>query len=210
MSPTPKIVDARGLACPQPVILTRKALAEGGFELLEVIVDNASSKENVARFATHAGCNVESIDESGAEARIRIRPSSITSQSSLPSAEDFCDVSSQPKQNENIETVFLSSNTIGRGSDELGALLMRAFLYTLTESDIVPKRLLLMNSGVLLAVEGSEHLTNLRRLVDLDVEILVCGTCLEFFKVKDTLAVGRVSNMQEIQGALMEGRALSF
>ena len=67
-----------------------------------------------------------------------------------------------------------------------------------------------MNSGVLLAVEGSEHLTNLRRLVDLDVEILVCGTCLEFFKVKDTLAVGRISNMQEIQGALMEGRALSL
>ena len=210
MSPTPKIVDARGLACPQPVILTRKALAEGGFELLEVIVDNASSKENVARFATHSGCAVEGIDESGAEARIRIRPASITPQSSLPPAEDFCDVSSQPKQNENIETVFLSSNTIGRGSDELGALLMRAFLYTLTESDIVPKRLLLMNSGVLLAVEGSEHLTNLRRLVDLDVEILVCGTCLEFFKVKDTLAVGRISNMQEIQGALMEGRALSL
>ena len=154
--------------------------------------------------------NVEGIDESGAEARIRIRPASITPQSSLPPAEDFCDVSSQPKQNENIETVFLSSNTIGRGSDELGALLMRAFLYTLTESDIVPKRLLLMNSGVLLAVEGSEHLTNLRRLVDLDVEILVCGTCLEFFKVKDTLAVGRISNMQEIQGALMEGRALSL
>ena len=210
MSPTPKIVDARGLACPQPVILTRKALAEGGFELLEVIVDNASSKENVARFATHAGCAVERIDQSGAEARILIRPADASPQRILPAAEEFCDVSSLPERKETVQTVFLSSNTIGRGSDELGALLMRAFLYTLTESEIVPKRLLLMNSGVLLAIEGAEHLTNLRRLVDLDVEILVCGTCLEFFKVKDELAVGRVSNMQEIQGALMEGRALSL
>ena len=210
MSPTPKLVDARDLSCPQPVILTRKALAEGGFEQLEVLVNNASSKENVVRFATHAGCTVEGIDESGAESRIRIRFAGIAPQSGLPAAEDFCEVSDQPGQKENIKTVFLSSNTIGRGSDELGALLMRAFLYTLTESEIVPKRLLLMNSGVLLAVEGSEHLTNLRRLVDLDVEILACGTCLEFFKVKDALAVGRVSNMQEIQGILMEGRALSL
>ena len=210
MNPTPKIIDARGLACPQPVILTRKALTEGGFELLEVVVNNASSKENVVRFATHAGCIVESVDQSGTESRIRIRPADASPQSGLPAAEEFCEVSSLPARKEPIETVFLSSNTIGRGNDELGALLMRAFVYTLTESEIMPTRLLLMNSGVLLAIEGSEHLKNLRRLVDLDVEILVCGTCLEFFKVKDTLAVGRVSNMQEIQGALMEGRALSF
>ena len=210
MSPTPKIVDARGLACPQPVILTRKALAEGGFELLEVIVDNASSKENVARFATHAGCVVEDIDQSGAESRIHIRPADASPQRNLPAAEAFCEISRLPERKETVQTVFLSSNTIGRGSDELGALLMRAFLYTLTESEIVPKRLLLMNNSVLLAIEGSEHLTNLRRLVDLNVEILVCGTCLEFFKVKDALAVGRISNMQEIQGALMEGRALSL
>ena len=87
---------------------------------------------------------------------------------------------------------------------------MRAFLYTLTESGIVPRRLLLMNGGVLLAIEGSEHLVNLQRLADLGVEILACGTCLEFYKVKDKLAIGRVSNMQEIAGFLMEGRSLSL
>jgi len=109
-----------------------------------------------------------------------------------------------------IQTVFLSSRTIGRGDDELGALLMRGFLYTLTESETVPQRVLLMNSGVTLAAEGSEHLENLRRLVDLGVEILACGTCLEFYKLTDQLAVGRVSNMQEIAEFLLQGKALSL
>jgi intracellular sulfur oxidation DsrE/DsrF family protein len=87
---------------------------------------------------------------------------------------------------------------------------MRAFLYTLTESETPPQRVLLMNSGVTLAAEGSVHLENLRRLVDLGVEILACGACLEFYKLTDQLAVGRVSNMQEITEFLLQGNVLSL
>jgi intracellular sulfur oxidation DsrE/DsrF family protein len=87
---------------------------------------------------------------------------------------------------------------------------MRAFLYTLTESETLPQQVLLMNSGVTLAAEGSEHLDNLRRLVDLGIEILACGACLEFYKLTDQLAVGRVSNMQEITGFLLQGNVLSL
>ncbi|HWQ09118.1 MAG TPA: sulfurtransferase-like selenium metabolism protein YedF [Holophaga sp.] len=208
MSHAPRIIDARGLACPQPVILTRKALAEGGCGLLVVMVDNPASRENVVRFATHAGCAVEGVEEAGNEARITIRPTGAPA--ALPPAEASCDAPELPRLDPSIRTVFLSGRTLGRGDDELGALLMRAFLYTLTESDIVPQRLLLMNGGVLLAIEGSEHLVNLKRLADLGVEILACGTCLEFYKVKEKLAVGRVSNMQEIAGFLLEGNALSL
>ena len=75
MSLAPRVIDARGLACPQPVILTRKALAEGGPGRILVIVDSPASRENVVRFATHAGCAVERVEESGDEARILIRPS---------------------------------------------------------------------------------------------------------------------------------------
>ena len=210
MSNAPRIIDARGLACPQPVILTRKALAEGGFDLLVVVVDNPASRENVVRFATHAGCAVEGVEEAGSEARVSIRPSTSLAPADLPPAEASCEAQDLPRLDPSIQTVFLSSRTIGRGDDELGALLMRAFLYTLTESGIVPRRLLLMNGGVLLAIEGSEHLVNLQRLADLGVEILACGTCLEFYKVKDKQAIGRVSNMQEIAGFLLEGRSLSL
>ena len=198
----------RDLACPQPVILTRKALAEGGFSELEVIVNSSSGRENVARFADHAGCTVDSIEESGEETRIVIRPPA--GDRSEPTSTTSLTESTMSSLAPGIETVFLSCRTIGRGNDELGALLMRGFLYTLTESEPVPQRVLLMNSGVTLAAEGSEHLENLRRLVDLGVEILACGTCLEFYKLTDQLAVGRVSNMQEITEFLLQGKALSL
>jgi len=208
MSPSRRVLDARGLACPQPVILTRKALAEGGFSELEVIVNTSSGRENVARFAGHAGCTIGGIEESGEETRIVIQPAA-ANWSDSTSTESITDAT-VPLVEPGIQTVFLSSRTIGRGDDELGALLMRGFLYTLTESETVPQRVLLMNSGVTLAAEGSEHLENLRRLVDLGVEILACGTCLEFYKLTDQLAVGRVSNMQEIAEFLLQGKALSL
>lgn len=208
MSPTSKILDARGLPCPQPVILTRKALSEGGFDLLEVIVDNAAALENVVRFATHAHTIVEGVETSGSESHIRILPG--TTPANLPPGEAFCSIPPSTQANALIQTVFLSSSTLGRGSDELGALLMRGFLYTLTESEALPRRLILMNSGVLLATEDSEHLANLQRLTHLGVEILACGTCLEFFKVKDKLAAGRISNMQEIASILLQGNVLTF
>jgi len=208
MSPSRRVLDARGLACPQPVILTRKALAEGGFSELEVIVNTSSGRENVARFAGHAGCTIGSIEESGEETRLVIRPP-VANLSNPTSTESLTDATMPPVE-PGIQTVFLSSRTIGRGDDELGALLMRAFLYTLTESETLPQRVLLMNSGVTLAAEGSEHLQNLGRLVDLGVEILACGACLEFYKLTDQLAVGRVSNMQEIAEFLLQGKALSL
>ena len=211
MSESPRIVDARGLPCPQPVILTRKALAEGGFDLLEVIVDDTASRENVARFATYAKGTIEDIREEGSDHHILIRP--VHSGAELPPVDEACpDLKPEPmKADEGVaETLFISANTIGKGDADLGALLMRGFLYTLTESDHLPRRIIFMNSGVHLVVEGSESLVNLHRLVDRGTEILACGTCLEFYKLKESLAVGRVSNMYEIAGFLLQGKTLSL
>ncbi len=209
MNDTHRTVDAQGQPCPQPVILTRKALAEGGFDLLEVIVDDASSRENVVRFAGYANCVVESVTEEGAVSRILIRPGLVDQ--GEPEARVFAaPEASAPAESAAGATVFISSAGIGAGDEQLGALLMRAFLYTLTEADGVPARIILMNGGVRLAVEGSESLVNLRRLVERGVEVLACGTCLEFYQLKDALAVGRVSNMYEIAGLLLQGRTLSI
>jgi selenium metabolism protein YedF len=201
-------VDARGQACPQPVILTRKALAEGGFDLLEVIVDDASSQENVVRFAQYARCVIAGVEEEGAVSRILIRPGAAAP--AAPEARVFAAPVTIPAPAGPDATVFISAAGIGTGDEQLAALLMRAFLYTLTEAEVVPARIILMNGGVRLAVEGSEALVNLRRLTDRGVEILACGTCLEFYQLKDALAVGRVSNMYEIAGLLLQGRTLSI
>jgi tRNA 2-thiouridine synthesizing protein A len=204
MSESRRKLDERGLACPQPVIDVKKALEEGGFDMLEVLVDGPTARENVTRFAVYAGHAIEGVEEAAGTTTIRIRragaPASFSVAKSAPAA-----VAASGAAN-----VFVSSDTIGSGNDELGALLMRGFLSALAEASPAPGRVILMNGGVRLAVEGSAALTGLARLSELGVEILACGTCLDFYGVKDRLAVGRVSNMFEISGLLLEGPTLSL
>ena len=203
MSPTHKIIDAKGLPCPQPVILARKALAEGGFDTLELLVDDAASRENLLKFAAFAKCAVESVEADGPATRIVLRPSGETSTQAAPAAAP----ASRPAQ---APTVLIASDGIGTGDPDLARLLMRGFLYTLTECDAPPMRVIFMNAGVKLAVEGSESLANLRKVADRGVDILACGTCLEFFKLTYQLGVGRITNMYEIAGHLLEGPAVTL
>ena len=202
MSESLRTLDTRGLACPEPVLLTRKALAEGGFSTLEVLVDDTAARENVLRFATYVQCQVEGVAEEGGVTRILLRPPAVQPQAGAAAPE-------APVPGGRV-TVFIAAAAIGAGDEQLGALLMRGFLYTLTEAEVPPRRIILMNGGVRLAVEGSDSLVNLRRLAGQGVEVLACGTCLEFLGLKDALAVGRVSNMYEIADLLLQGPTLTL
>ncbi|HLO66225.1 MAG TPA: sulfurtransferase-like selenium metabolism protein YedF [Holophaga sp.] len=199
MSPAPKIIDARGLACPQPVILARKALAEGG--ALEVLADDGAARENLLKFAAFAGCEAEAVAEEG-WVRVVFRPAGTASGDRAPGPAPIPALPACA----GAATVLVASDGLGQGDPDLGRLLMRGFIYTLTEAEVPPLRVILMNAGVKLAVEGSDSLPNLRRLEELGVEVLACGTCLDYFKL--TPAVGRVTNMYEIAGHLLQGPAI--
>lgn len=108
----------------------------------------------------------------------------------------------------NTTCFFIASDSIGQGSDELGKILMKAFFPTLLETDPRPGKMVFMNSGVKLAVAGSDVLESLRTLEKQGTEMLVCGTCLDYFGVKDTLGAGRVSNMFEIAETFMNARSV--
>ena len=199
MSGSTLVIDARGLPCPQPVILTKKALEGGAAGRIEVLVDNEAAKENVLRFAGFSGRPAEAQPAEGGSTRVVITE-----------AAEAAPVKTAPGETrpDRIATIFIPADKLGHGDDELGALLMRGFIYALSEGGEKPSRIILMNGGVRLAVEGSECLANLRRLAHDGTEILVCGTCLDYFKLKDRLAVGRVSNMYEITELLMKGNVL--
>lgn len=182
-------IDARGLACPQPVILTKNALEEIEEGIIEVIVGNKAASENVARFARSAGCEVK-ITEEGTHFLVVI--------------EKGRDSKKIRENSEKTIAIFVSSDTIGRGNDDLGKILSRAFFPTLLEIQSKPNRIIFMNSGVKLTVEGSEVLDKLQELEKSGVELLVCGTCLDFFRIKDKISVGRISNMFEIVSNLID------
>jgi len=220
MNESTKRVDARDQPCPQPVVLAKRALEEGGFEILEVLVDNPTAVENVTRFAIHAGHVVESTNATPEGTAIRIRRAEGKTSGAGASAAGAVKVpgtSSVPLAcqagvpgAESVVTLLIPHPVIGSGDDELGALLIKGFIATLLDTSPLPRRIILMNGGVKLAVEGSASLDKLTALEERGVDILACGTCLDFYKLKEKLAVGRISNMFEIAGFLLQGSVLSI
>ncbi|MGI6209643.1 MAG: sulfurtransferase-like selenium metabolism protein YedF [Anaerolineae bacterium] len=182
-------IDARGLACPQPVVLTRRAMQAG--EAVVVVVDNRTAADNVTRMARRSGWNAE-IEVSEGNYVVTVAPPAGATTAPAPSPEAV----PAPPSGETV--IFLASDTIGTGDRDLGALLMRTFIYTLTEIEPKPDRIICMNTGVRLAVQGSPVLDDLRALADCGVEILLCGTCLDYLGLKDQVEVGTVSNMYSL------------
>ncbi len=190
-----KEIDNRGLACPQPVVNTKKALAELAGEgsqafMLTVIVDNEAAKENVSRYARAAGHQV-SVEEKEDGTYIFIQNKTTDD---LEVGELSCGEAGQTQRG----TVFLiTSATLGQGSEELGKILMRSFIFALKEGGVLPAKMLFLNSGVFLTTEGSPVLDELKELAARGTEVFSCGTCLDFYQLKEKLQVGQVTNMYD-------------
>jgi selenium metabolism protein YedF len=183
-----KIIDARGLACPKPVLLTREALAAGNADEVRVIIDNLASCENVTRMANSMGCQARIDRQAAGEIHLLVRVASQANASACPQA--------------SRTVVLVSSDRFGEGDDDLGMILMRAFIKTLKEVAPPPASLLLVNAGVKLAVEESSLLSDIRELEAAGVQVLSCGTCLDFFHLKEKLAIGKITNMFEVVSQL--------
>lgn len=189
------VIDCCGMACPGPVLETKKALEKGLPQEMLIIVDNVAARENVSRFAGNAGCKIESKEKEGCYYLTITRPPGEAGQTSDETAES-CSC-----REPSADTVyFITANTLGQGSPDLGEVLMKSFMVTLAEQN-PPRALCLLNTGVFLALQDSPVIGQLKKLSD-SAEILVCGTCLDYYKVKEKIAVGVVSNMYDINSHL--------
>ncbi len=188
-----KVVDCRGLSCPQPVIQTKKAMAES--EQVTTIVDNDAAMMNVSRMAEKEGYSVETetkddgiylhVSKTSAAPEGRPAPGPVMESPVGPTV------------------VLIPCDTMGRGDEELGSILVRSFLHTLNEVEPLPDTMIFVNTGVQLTVEGSPVLEDLSGLERRGVQILACGTCLGHFGIKDQIAVGEISNMYTIAEMLL-------
>ncbi|GAB4412704.1 MAG: sulfurtransferase-like selenium metabolism protein YedF [Anaerolineales bacterium] len=198
-----KIVDARGLPCPQPVILTRNALQEA--ESVTTIVDNDTARQNVQRMAQ--GMN--------ADVRVETREDGIylhIAKAAQAHAEAHPVPAAAPAPASGPLVVVIPDQYMGRGDDpQLGEILIRAFFHTLGEVDPLPDILIFFNAGVRLVVEGSAVLEDLKALCGRGVKLLACGTCLGHFGLKDKVAVGEISNMYTIAETMLRaGKVISL
>lgn len=191
-----EIVDARGLGCPQPVILAKKALERQASVV--VIVDNAIARENVRRLGVSSGCDVQTEDPGDGTFRILLtkRPGAVPSRAEADLTARETGAAPGPF------VVVLSSDRMGEGSDELGGLLVRTFLHVLGDQERKPDAMVFYNGGVRLAVKDSPALEDLKALAAAGVEMLVCGTCTNYFNLTADVAVGTISNMYDIAGLM--------
>lgn len=188
----PKVVDCRGLSCPQPVIETKQALEKT--KRVTIIVDNPAARDNVARFGQGQGGKV-TIDEKRDGIYITIEKGKQGKRRAKAQSSKI------PGQGPIV--VVVPSDQMGRGEEELGHILIRSFLHALTEVSGRPDIMIFFNTGVKLTVKGSEVLKDLQTLEKNGVEILICGTCLDYFDLKDKIAVGQISNMYTIAETML-------
>ena len=189
-----KIIDCRGMACPLPVVNAKKAaesLSAG--DVLTVQVDNEIAVQNLSRFAEHKGYGVSAEKKSEQDYAVTMTISGAAAETDAQ-AQITCAVDSRRKG----MLVVLSANTMGTGDAKLGTALMKAFVFALTKQDQLPDTILCYNSGASLTCEGSDTLADLKLLEGEGVTILTCGTCLDFYGLKEKLAVGGVTNMYDI------------
>lgn len=182
-----KNFDLRNLECPKPVIETRKIIENNPGTDIEIILNSSISKENVLRFL--ASLNIQAdVEVKGNDILIRFTNPIKTE---LKIKEELISCYSQNFS----KNIIISSNKFGSGDEKLGYLLIKSFIYTLSERDVKLKNIFFVNSGVFLTVTGSPVLEEIKKIEESGTNIFSCGTCLDFYNLKDNLAVGKIGNM---------------
>ncbi len=200
-------VNALGDACPIPVVKTKNAIKElKGAGVIETLVDNEIAVQNLTKMANQKGYGVKSEKLSEDEFRVTIQISEEaalqTSSSKEDEADETCLVT--PAGHKKKIVVAVTASVMGTGNDELGAVLIKGFLFALTQQEELPSTILFYNGGAALTCEGSASIEDLKSLEAQGVEILTCGTCLNYYKLSEKLLVGGVTNMYEITERLTQ------
>ncbi|WP_027365414.1 sulfurtransferase-like selenium metabolism protein YedF [Desulfotruncus alcoholivorax] len=192
-----KTVDCRGLACPQPVINTKNALEEAGVDAVTTIVDNDVARQNITLFAKNSGYTVSEEEKDGFY-HLTVSKSNKSS----PGPESV--IKQQSGNTTDVGPVyFVTTNSLGQGSPDLGQVLIKSLFTTLVATQPLPSALLFLNTGVYLTCEGSPVLEQIKKMHAEGTAVLSCGTCLDYYKQKDKLSVGNISNMFDINNQLI-------
>lgn len=182
-----KKLDAIGKICPTPIIMSRKALKTTDEVMIKV--DDDMAPQNLKKLADQKGYDYKVDDHHDGTFDVYLKNNPNQNPQKQPgSVNDQGDA----------YVVIINTDTMGHGDEKLGRNLLHMFVASLAEQDVLPDKIMCYNGGVKLLVEGSDYLDDLRALQDAGVEIMGCGACLDYFGIKDKLAVGSITNIYEI------------
>jgi len=188
-------INMCGKPCPAPVVETKKAIDKIQEGIVTVLVDNEVSKNNVERFAKKTGCSVDIEQEKGIF--------KITITKGFTCEVNYVETETL-RNNEKSYLLYMKNNVMGHGDKELGNILIKAFFKTLIDNEDKPETIVFVNKGVFLVLDDSPVINELKILNEqFNIEIVACGTCLDYYNLKEKLAVGFISNMFDIQNFLI-------
>jgi selenium metabolism protein YedF len=197
-------VNALGDACPIPVVKAKNAIKElGGSGVVEVLVDNEIAVQNLTKMAVQKGYGIHSEKLEEQKFSVTFQIGEVGETEEAEPEQEIC----QPDKRTNV-VVAVTSSKMGEGSDELGGILIKGFLYALTQQEHLPSCILFYNGGAHLTCEDSPALEDLKELEAQGVEILTCGTCLNYYGLTEKLAVGSVTNMYVIAEKLTQASSV--
>ena len=189
-------INAKGDTCPIPVVKTLNAIkafgAAGG--VVETLVDNEIAVQNLTKMAGQKGYGVQSERLGDREFKVTV---TVGENAQQPADDEAAECLACDVHKKNI-VVAVASDRMGEGDEKLGKTLLKAFLYALSQQEMLPKTILFYNGGAALTCEGSDCLEDLKSLEAQGVELLTCGTCLNFYGLTEKLQLGEVSNMYAI------------
>ena len=195
-----KVVDTRGLKCPAPLIKTRRALneaAEG--ESLHIVIDNPASLGNIKRFLKDNNLGYSEKEENGTWTIVVNRGEVLPQMENI---KEYCSVEGE-RTGKNV-VVAITSDKMGSGDDELGGKLINSFFKVLPLVQPLPSAVVFYNSGVKLAVAGTPVEEYLKEIETKGVQLYLCTTCIDFFSLKESVMLGRISDMYQILNVLNE------
>ncbi|MFR1710097.1 MAG: sulfurtransferase-like selenium metabolism protein YedF [Clostridium sp.] len=194
------IIDCKGLNCPIPVVNTKKYFDNLKSGVGVTIVDNEVAKNNIVKFAQGNGFTYEVEVKEGNLFYITITKGETKVEA----------INLASKNNKEKFTIVIGSDKLGNGDDELGVALMKSYLFALSEAEVIPDNLLFLNGGVKLVVEGALTLDSIKRLKERGVNIQSCGLCLDFYGLKENIAVGEITNMYAIIEMMNNGKTIKL
>lgn len=196
-----KMLDMTGRPCPIPVIESKKMLALPDTDVLKVWVDNDIAVQNLEKMATGLGFSFSYTQEQEDRFAVQIGKNGVAFSQEEPAPS--CKI-----MGDTALTVLISSEGMGSGSVDLGRILIKGFIFSLTQLPTPPEVVIFLNGGAKLTAAGSNTIEDLLLLQEKGCRICTCGTCANFYEIKDKIAVGEIVDMFTITTLLAESSQL--
>ncbi|MDR1574499.1 MAG: sulfurtransferase-like selenium metabolism protein YedF [Treponema sp.] len=202
-----KTVDMQGQPCPIPVVKAKEALAEQGAKGVIVLVDNVTAALNLEKMAKGTGCGF-SYTEEGSLFRVSILKGADSDQFFNERQEGSPEKPEPAGRERKGPVALITADSMGRGAEDLGRLLIKGFIFSLSQLDPLPEALVFLNGGAHLTTEGANTVPDLKALEEKGTGIYTCGTCANYYKLTESLAVGSIVDMMNIVNRLAKASSV--